>query len=134
MPRPYLEKLTMQSSVSYIRYATSYHEQTGNIITFVHFEEGYLVENEQNSEEDESIPASIDELSTENDSYGGSISTNALEDIWDGSKINLDINSRDARLKIRDHIRKTQNEWKAAELSAKSMGKVLHKVFKAVVK
>ena len=43
---PYSEALTMQLSVSYIRYAISYHEQTGDIITFVHFEEGYLVENE----------------------------------------------------------------------------------------
>ena len=33
-------------------YATSYHEQTGNIITFSQFEEGYLVENGRNSEED----------------------------------------------------------------------------------
>ena len=32
--RPYSEALTIQLSVSYILYATSYHEQTGDIITF----------------------------------------------------------------------------------------------------
>ena len=36
-------------------------------------------------------------------------------------------------MKIRDHIRQTQNEWKGAELSEKIMGKVLHKLFKDVV-
>ena len=43
----------MQPEVSYIQYATSFHEQTGNIITFAHFEEGNLVENERNSEYNE---------------------------------------------------------------------------------
>ena len=43
----------MQSSVSYILYATSYHEQTGNNITFSQFEEGNIVKNEHNVEEDE---------------------------------------------------------------------------------
>ena len=44
-----------------------------------------------------------------------------------------DISARDSRLKTRDCIRQAQNEWKVAELSAKSMQKVLHKVFKVVV-
>ena len=30
-------------------------------------------------------------------------------------------------------VLKTQNEWKAEEISANNMGKVLHKLFKAVV-
>ena len=37
-------------------------------------------------------------------------------------------------MKIRDHVRQVQGEWKVAELPEKGMGKVLHKVFKAVVK
>ena len=45
-------------------YATSSHEQNGGIINFAKFEEWNLVKNEHNSEEDESISASIDELST----------------------------------------------------------------------
>ena len=47
----------MQPDVSYITYSTSYHEQTGNIITFARFEEGVLLENKHNKEEDESILA-----------------------------------------------------------------------------
>ena len=42
-PRIYSEALATQPEVSYITYATSYHEQTGNIITFTQFEEGNLL-------------------------------------------------------------------------------------------
>ena len=56
-----------------------------------------------------------------------------LEDIWGVSQIHTEINTKYDRLKIRECIRKMQNECKGAELSDKSMGKVLHKVFKAVV-
>ena len=45
---PYSEALAMRPTVSYILYATSSHEQTGNIITFEQFEEGNLLENERN--------------------------------------------------------------------------------------
>ena len=48
--RLYSEELTMRPEVSYILYATSSHEKTGNIITFAQFEEGNLVENEHNAE------------------------------------------------------------------------------------
>ena len=43
--RLYSEALAMQSVVLYIPNATSFHQQTGNIITFAQFEEGDLVEN-----------------------------------------------------------------------------------------
>ena len=56
--------------------------------------------------------ASIDELSTENYYYGGSISTSALEEIWYGNYVHPDINVIYTRLKIRDRIRQTQSEWK----------------------
>ena len=92
-----------------------------------------LAENKCNAEEDESILASIDESSTDHDFDDGSISTNYLEDIWDGIQIHPDINTRDARLKIRDHIKKTKGEWKEEELSEKIMGKGLHKLFKDFV-
>ena len=36
----------------------------------------------------------------------------ALEDIQDGIQINLEINARDARFKIRDHIKQTKNKQK----------------------
>ena len=58
---------------------------------------------------------------------------NDIKDIQDGSQIHPEINARYDRLKIRDRIKQTQIERKWAELSAKSMGKVLHKLFKAVV-
>ena len=49
---PYSEALAMRPSVSYIPYATSSHEKTGDNITFSQLEEGSLVENELNAEED----------------------------------------------------------------------------------
>ena len=45
----------MLPAVSYIPYATSYHEKNGKIIIFAQFEEGKLVENWCNVGEDESI-------------------------------------------------------------------------------
>ena len=123
----------MQPAFSYILYATSSHEQTGDIITFAHFEDKKLVETKGNEEEYGSILYSIEELSTEDDSNDGSISTNALEEIWGGSQINPGINARDARLKIRYCIKQMQSEWKGSKLSLESIFKVLNKVFKAVV-
>ena len=124
----------MQPAVLYIPYATYSHEKTGGIITFALFEEGGLLENKRNFEEDEPILASINEASVDENSDEESISTDNLEDIWDGRYVHLNINARYARLKILDHIRQTQNEWKVSELSENKIVKGLHKVFKAVVK
>ena len=117
----------------YIPYATSSHEKTGDIINYAQFEEDDLVENGFNAEEYKLISYSIDEFSTDDDPDDGSISTNALEEIWDGSKINLGIKARDARLKIHNPIRQNKNEWKGAWLSVNILGKGLHKVFNSVV-
>ena len=57
--RPYSEALTVQPEVSYIPYATSSHEKNGDIIIFAQFEEGNLLENELNTEEDTSFSDSI---------------------------------------------------------------------------
>ena len=46
MSRPYSEAIVTQPEVWYIPYTTSYHKQTGDIITFPQFEDGYLVGNE----------------------------------------------------------------------------------------
>ena len=119
------------SIVYYVCYIISW--KTGNIITFVHFEERNLAENEHNTEEKKPFLASIDGLSTDNESYDGSISIQYLEDIRDRSQIYPDIKGKYSGLKICDRIRQTQHEWKGAELSAKIIGKGLHKVFKAVV-
>ena len=55
---------------------------------------------------------SIDESYIDDDSDDGYISKNALEDIWYGSQIRPELHAWYARLKIRDHIKQTQNEWK----------------------
>ena len=102
----------MWLEVSYILYNTSYHEQTGDIITFEKFEEGNLVENEYNAEEDKSISASIEESSTYNFSDEVYISKNTFKEIWDRRKKHTEINAGDNRLKIRDSIKQTINEWK----------------------
>ena len=80
----------MWPAVSYIPYTTSSHEQTGQIITFVQFEEGNVLEKERNVEEDESFLSPIDEWYTDGESDDRSIITNSLEDIWYGIQINQD--------------------------------------------
>ena len=74
--------------------------------------------------------ASVDVLSTEDNSHYGYTSINAIKNIWYGSQIHQENNARYDRFKISDHIRKTKNEWKGAEFSEKSMGKYLHIIFK----
>ena len=124
----------MQPAVSYIPNNAYPHEQTGGIITFAQFEKEDSVEIEINVEECESVLASIDDSFTDNDYDDGYISKNSLGDIWYGIQIHPEINARYSRLKIHDRIKQTQNEFKGAELSDKSMGKVLHKLFKFVVR
>ena len=51
------------------------------------------------------------------------MSTGMLEDICDGGQSHPILNSREARYKIRDHIKQRQPEWKGALLSKKNMGK-----------
>ena len=56
-----------------------------------------------------------------------------LKDICDGSQSNPRLNSREARYKICDCVKRNQEEWKGALISTQNMGKGLHKVFKVVV-
>ena len=113
-PRSYSYSLVMRPAVSYIPYATSSDEKTGNILNFVQSEDGSLVENGHNAEEYESTPASIDQSYTDNESDDGYISTKDLEEIWDVIQIHPGINARDARFKIRDCIKRAYSEWKIA--------------------
>ena len=62
-----------------------------------------------------------------------SMSTDMLEDICDGSQSHPRINMIDECYKIYYCIKQGQAEWKGSLLSKRNMGKVLHKVFKAVV-
>ena len=73
---------------------------------------GGLVEKNRNVAEDESIFDSIDESSIYSDSDGRSISTNDFEDMQGGNYVHPDINARDTRVKIYDHNRQAQSEWK----------------------
>ena len=76
---------------------------------------------------------SIDESSTDDDSGDGSRIINSLKDIRDGNYVHPEVNARDYRLNIRHHIYQELSEWKVSENSAKTIDKVLLKVFKAVV-
>ena len=49
--RPYAEAMAMRLAVTYTPYATSSKEQTGDIITFAQFEEGYLLSETLNDTE-----------------------------------------------------------------------------------
>ena len=53
--------MAMRPTVTYTPYATSYKEQTGDVITFAQFEEGYLITETCNDTEsdDESNSDSI---------------------------------------------------------------------------
>ena len=57
-----------------------------------------------------------------------------LQDIRDVSQTHPNVNKREARYKICDHIRQRQMEWKVALKATQSMGKGLHKLFSMVVK
>ena len=62
------------------------------------------------------------------------ISTEMLEDICDGSQTHPNVDKREARYKIRDHIRRKELKWKGSLKTMQSMGKGLHKVFSTIVK
>ena len=61
------------------------------------------------------------------------MSTEMLEDIFDGSKSHLSLNRREVRYKIYYHIKRRQTEWKGALLSPQNMNKGFHIFLKAVV-
>ena len=73
-------------------------------------------------------------MSSDDESDDAPISTDMLEDILDGSQYHPNLNRREERYKIHDRIKIIQAEWKVELLSTQSMGKGLHKVFKAFVK
>ena len=117
---------------------------SGYIITLANLEEIKLPSESCNGTEiggkyddDSTLPpllseAEMDEMPSGDEFYAELMSTNILEDIDDISQSHLIINRREARYKIRDCIKQRRAEWKGALLSTQNMGKVLHKVFKAV--
>ena len=57
-----------------------------------------------------------------------------LEDICDGSQTHPKVNNRESCYKISDRIKQRKPEWKGALKYTRNVAKVLHKVFKTVVK
>ena len=144
--------MAMQTAVSYTPYATYSRGVTGDIITFPHFEEGGLLYETQNllSENYNGTESSdkygdnltlsqltgkeeIDVMSSFDESDAEPMSMEMLEYICDSSNSHPSINRRDACYNIHDRIKGGQLKRKGLLLSTQNMGKVLHKVFKAVV-
>ena len=130
---------------SYIPYATYLREKTDDIITFSQFEEENLLSETFNHTEsgnkyDDNSTLSpltseeeMDVMSPGNGSYFETMSTDMSEDIRDGSQYHSSINRREARYRIRDFFKRRKQELKGTLLSTHNMGKVLHKLFEAVV-
>ena len=118
---PYSEAMVMHTAVTYTPYDTSSKEQTGDVITFAQFEEGNLLTETCNGTEsgDKSNSKSImmseqdmeylDEKEKLDDDL---ISTETLHDIRDGNQTHPNIDKREARLKIRDHIKQNKSQCK----------------------
>ena len=126
--------MVMRPAVTYTPYSTYSRKQTGDIINFAQFEEGVVLTKTGNDEEsgDESDNKSImmseqdmDAINSGDESDHDIIYTEMLEDIRDRSQIHTNVNRREARYKIRDHIRQGQLEWKGALKDTLIIGKGL---------
>ena len=113
--QPYSEAIAIRPAVTYTPCATSSRENTGDIITFAHFEEGNILTKSLNDAEvndDDSIitplvsKKDMDAMYSGNKSDHDLISTDMLEDICYRSQSHSNVNQREARYKIRDSIRK----------------------------
>ena len=63
----------------------------------------------------------------------GLISTELLQDIRDRNRTHPEMNKREARMAIRDRIKKSKSEWKGALRATDKMKKGLHQVFRTIV-
>ena len=142
MSRPYAEAMTMRPAVTYTPYATSSKEQTGDVITFTHFEEGNLLSETRNDiksgdkSDSESIMMSEKdmEISIEKENVDDNlISTETLYDIRDTNHTHLKIDRREARMAISDRIKEKKSQWKGALRATHKIGKDLHRVFCTIV-
>ena len=134
--------MAMRPAVTYILYATSSKEQTGDVITFAQFEEGNILTETRNDTEScgeynrESLMMNeqdMENIDEKEKSDHNLISFETSEEIHDGSQTHLKVNKREARCKIRDRIKQRQSEWKGALKATRNMGKGLHKLFSAIV-
>ena len=115
--------MEMRPAVKYTPYATSSKEQTGDVITFAKFEEGNLISETRNNTEidDESDSKSImmsekdiENLDGEEKFDDDLISTETLHDIRDGNQTHRSIDKREARIELRDRIKKNKSQLKGA--------------------
>ena len=125
-----------------IPYIQTIWQDTGNVITFTHFEEGNILTETRNYTEsgDESDSESImmseqdmENIDEKEKSDDNLISTKMLKDIRDRIQNHPTVNKREARCKIRDRIKQTQSEWRGALKATHKMGKGLHKLFSTIV-
>ena len=104
--KTYSEAMAMRRAVTYTPYVTSSKEQNGDVITFAQFEEGNIITKTCNDAEisdkidDESIippllrKEDIDAMDSGDESDHDLISTEMLEEIYDGSETHLNVNRR----------------------------------------
>ena len=113
--RPYAEAMAMRPEVTYTPYATSLKEQTGDVVTFAHFEEGDLLTETRNDAEscDESNRKSLmmnkqdmENLDSNKNSDDYHISTETLHDICGGIQTHPNVDKLETRRKIRDRVRR----------------------------
>ena len=109
--------MAMRPAVIYTPYATSSKEQTGDIITLAHFEEGNLwsetrddAESAEKFDVDSIMPPLISEeemdaMDSGDESDHDPMSTDILKEILVISQSRPSINRRDAHNKICDHIK-----------------------------
>ena len=101
--------MAMNMDVSYTPYATSLKEQTSDIITFTHLEEGGLsyethdtAESSDESDKNSIMPPlmrkqEIDAMDSGDESEDEPMSMEMLEDIRDGSQSHKIVNRRQSR-------------------------------------
>ena len=107
--------------MTYTPCATSWREQTGNIITFAQFEEDNILTKTRNDTESGDgfdidiimspllIKKEMDVMDDGNELDHDLISTDMLENVCDRIQYHPHVNQREARYKIRDHIRQRQS-------------------------
>ena len=111
--------MTMCPAATYTPYPTSSKEHTDDVIRFAQFEEGNILSITCNDAEigDESDNESImmskqdmDVINSDDESDHDLISTEMVEDIFDGSQTHPNVNKREACYKIRDRIMQGKTE------------------------
>ena len=116
--RPYLEAMAMRPEVTYTPYVTSSKEQTGDVITFTKFDEEIILTETRNDAESgdkfdkELIMMSEQDKENFHDKEifdDDHISRKTLHEICERNDTNLNIDKREARLKIRDHNKQNKS-------------------------